>query len=252
MYNHRIFRERGIDMSLKFRSMFGRCLGIAALIALCAQLLPAARVIVSNPTGGTYNGHNGMTLPISWSSNVALTGQVKIELRNQPSTETAMTIASSISNTGHYSWTIPSDVPNANYRVKVTFLSDGSNGQSELFSISPWVQLSNPNQHVNTTIWRRDATYAITWSWIGPKTDAMTSVDLFLVPTGGGAQGLIASHVPNSGSYTWKVPANCPLGPFYLCVGGPETGGSWTRAMVTMAVALIALPPDAKQPVIKK
>jgi hypothetical protein len=253
MYNLRIFREGGISMSLKFSLMFGRRLGIAALVALCAPLLPAATVTVSNPVWGTTDGHNGMSLPISWSADAALTGQVRIELRNQPSTETVKTIASSTANNGHYSWTIPSDVPNAIYRVRVTFLSGGSSGQSQMFWISPWVKLTNPDQGVNNTTWRRDGTYAIAWSWTGPKTDAMTSVDLFLLPTGGGGtQGMIASHVPNSGSYAWKVPANCPLGSFYLCIGEPGTGSSWTRAAVTMAVALIALPPDAKQPVIKK
>jgi hypothetical protein len=240
-------------MSTKLRSTLGRCVWIPALIVLCVPFLPAATITVNNPVWGTPDGHNGKTLAISWSADVSLTGQVRIELRNQPSTETVKMIASSTSNTGHCSWTIPSDVPNAIYRVRVTFLSGGSSGQSQMFWISPGVKLTNPDQGVNTTVWRRDGTYAIAWAWTGPKTDAVTSVDLFLLPTGGGAtQAMIASHVPNSGTYTWKVPANCPLGSFYLCVGEPGTGSSWARAVVTMAVALIAIPPDAKMPVIKK
>jgi hypothetical protein len=240
-------------MNIKLCSALGRCAWIPALIALCAPLLPAATITVSNPVWGTTDGHNGKALAISWSADVALTGQVLIELRNQPSTETVKTIASSTSNTGHFAWTIPSDVPNAIYRVRVTFLSGGSSGQSQMFWISPWVRFSNPDPGVNNTTWRRDGTYAIAWAWTGPKTDAMTSVDLFLLPTGGGAtQALIASHTPNSGTYTWKVPANCPLGSFYLCVGEPGTGSSWARVVVTMAGALIPIPPDAKKPVIKK
>jgi hypothetical protein len=240
-------------MSTKLRSTLGRCVWIPALTALCASVLPAATVTVSNPVWGTTDGHNGKSLAISWSADVALTGQVLIELRNQPSTETVKTIAASTSNSGHYSWTIPSDVPNAIYRVRVTFLSGGSSGQSQMFWISPWVKLTNPDQGVNTTTWRRDATHTISWTWTGPKTAAMTSVDLFLLPTGGGSmRALIASHAPNSGSYSWNVPADCPLGSFYLGVGEPGTGSSWTRAVVTMAIARITLPPGTKAPVIKK
>jgi hypothetical protein len=240
-------------MSTKLRVAFGRTVLILSFVALLAPFLPAATITVSNPVWGTPDGRNGKALAITWSADVPSASQVLIELRNQPSTETVKTIASSAPNTGQYSWTIPSDVPNAIYRVRITLLSGGASGQSQMFWISPWVRFTNPDPGVNTTTWHRGATYAIAWAWTGPKTEAMTSVDLFLLPTGGGAtRALIASHVPNSGSYTWNVPADCPLGSFYLGVGEPGTGSSWARVVVTMAIARITLPPGTKAPVIKK
>jgi hypothetical protein len=237
VYNQTRFLEGGIRMSNKPRSMVGRCIWIPALIALCAMLLPAATITVSSPVWGTQEGRNGKSLTIAWSADAALTGQVRIELRDQPSYVTVKTIAASTSNTGHYSWTIPADVSKAIYRVRVTFLSGGSSGQSQMFWIVPWVKFNNPPADTYDTVWHRGDSEAITWSWVGPKTGA-EFVDVFLAKTADEAsRAMIASHVPNANGYMWKIPADCPLGSFFLSLGESGTGGSYTRTTITVKVA---------------
>lgn len=90
--------------------------------SITGSIVPANGLILTSPNGGE-SWMQGSTQVVTWASGMG--GNVKIELfKNGVLTST---IAASTANDGSHSWAIPSNqVLGANYRLRLTSLTDGS------------------------------------------------------------------------------------------------------------------------------
>ncbi|MBN2042865.1 MAG: hypothetical protein JW754_03585 [Candidatus Aenigmarchaeota archaeon] len=163
---------------------------------------PSRSITVTSPNGGeTYN--KGETRTITWSSS-GITGNVKIDLLKGGSNE--MTLVTSTSNDGSYSWTVPGSLADgSDYSIKITSLSyttvsDVSNNYFTITTpVSRSITVTSPNGGETCNI---GETCPITWN----SQNAGTSVRIDLA-RGGSVASVIQSSAVNSGSYSWTVPS---------------------------------------------
>ena len=135
------------------------------------------------------------------------------------------TIASSTSTgsggSGSYTWNIPADKPLSNeYKIRVQSTSQptvkdlSNNHFSIVADTTPTSSITvvSPN---GGEIWKRGNAYPITWSY----TDNIGSSVRIILLRGDNPVMTIASNTPigsdGSGSYTWNIPADKPLGNDY-------------------------------------
>ena len=153
-------------------------------------------------TAGTYNN-------ITWTSNVI--GNVKIVLL-KGGVQYSL-IASSIPNTGSFSWRIPAGIlPGTDYAVKIMkysnpLINDVSDAN---FSIvvggGTSITLIAPN---GGETWTAGTANTITWT-----SDIVGNVRIALLKNG--IQfSLIASYLPNTGTFSWNTPISIPTGTDY-------------------------------------
>ncbi len=111
-----------------------------------------------------------------------------------------MTIISSTSNDGSYSWTVP-DAPSSNSLVRISDASNASvsDVSNNVFSIKIGIlTLSSPN---GGELLLFNSSQSITWSSIGNTS----FVDILFSIDGGTNWSTIAASVSNSGQYNWLV-----------------------------------------------
>jgi len=163
--------------------------------------LYAPIITVTSPNGGETWIANS-THNITWTSS-DFTGNVKIEL-SVDSGANWTTIAASVTNSGSYSWTVPS-TPSTTCLIRVSDAADGtpSDVSDAVFRIDPEteeVTLTSPNGGEN---WIINTNQEITWtaSSIIPFVRLEYSIDNGVTYTE------ITASTPNDGSYTWTVPA---------------------------------------------
>jgi Leucine-rich repeat (LRR) protein len=165
-------------------------------------ITPAGYYIeVYSPNGGE-EWAAGNNYGIIWSAGPSI-----IDVSINYSTDGGSTwipIAASFPNYGYYSWTIPNS-PSSNCLVRVSDLSgmccDVSNS---VFTISPptfpFITVTSPNGGEACYI---GSPYDITWSDSGIV--GLISIDYST--NGGYSWNPIAGSIPDTGSYTWTVPA---------------------------------------------
>ena len=168
---------------------------------------PTPTIIVTSPNGGE-NWQAGSTQIITWTS-TGVTGTVQIQpyLNGVPQTN----IAASASNSGSYSWSIPSNyTPGTTYKIGISAMSgtvaDLSNSYFTISS-SPTITVTSPNGGEN---WQAGTTQTITWSSIGVTGAVQIQPYLNGVP-----QTNIAASASNTGSYSWSIPSNYTPGTTY-------------------------------------
>lgn len=143
---------------------------------------------------------------ITWTG---FTGSdVKIELYKGVSLH--RTIASSTANDGLYAWTVPgTQEAGSDFRVKVTSISNPSqfDDSDDDFTIMDMPRVVFPAASKIT--WDRGSSYEIAWSGF---TGASVMIEL--------CRGLVVDRTitpstANTGSFTWTVPGDQPLGADY-------------------------------------
>jgi len=144
------------------------------------------------------------TNTITWSSANA-GNYVKIELYKNGIFDS--TITSSTSNSGTYSWAIPSGLsPGSSYKIRVTSLSYSDiSDESGSFSISErdrYITITSPKQ--GDTLFREDK-YTIRWQ----STHAGNNVKIEYGT--GSSYNTIVSSTSNSGTYSWTIPSGLSL-----------------------------------------
>ena len=156
-----------------------------------------SNITVTAPNGGetwaVSSTHN-----ITWNS-VAIGNSVKIEV-SRDSGATWTTVAPHVLDTGSYAWTVSGPVT-TNARVRITSISNpGVSGASAAdFNIGQNIIVTSPN---GGEIWSVLGTPRnITWT----STGFSGPVKIELSRDSGVTWNVIASPVPNSGSYTWVV-----------------------------------------------
>ena len=133
---------------------------------------------ISSGTSIGSGGHGSYTWPIYWSGSTGSDYKVKIQSLSQPNVK---------------------DTSNNNF-----IITKGT--------IASSITVTSPN---GGETWQRGKTYPISWSYAGSPG---SSVSIVLLK--GGTQVLtIASSIPigsgGSGSYSWKIPSDKPIGKDY-------------------------------------
>jgi len=201
---------------------------------------PGLRVV--SPNGGE-SWAPGSTQSIAWSSVGVTISSVKIELStNGGSTWT--TLAASASNTGVYSWTVPSTLSTT---CLVRISDTGTSGLSDVsdgyFSIAV-------NQNANKItvvapnggeVWQALTTQNIVWTTQG----TVGPVHIELTTNAGASWSDIIATTPNTGSLAWTVP-NTPSPQCGVRISQASNGAP---ADTSDAVFTIAAPPKASPPV---
>ncbi|MDZ7339377.1 MAG: cohesin domain-containing protein [candidate division KSB1 bacterium] len=155
---------------------------------------------VTSPNGGEKWTVNS-TYNITWTYS-DYSGNVKLEYSTDAGTSWT-TIVASTSNTGSYAWKIP-NTPSNTCRVRISSATSGipSDISDANFSIEPeteQITLVSPN---GGETWIVNTQRQITWS----ATSVITNVRLWY-SMNGGANWTEITTAPNTGSYTWTVPA---------------------------------------------
>ncbi|MFA5033868.1 MAG: C1 family peptidase [bacterium] len=163
-----------------------------------------ALVALTAPNGGETI-IKGDTYIIKWFN---VTGDVKIDLYKGGVFNS--TIVSSVSNTGVYSWVVPTSLgTGADYKIRVSRVSNASvyDESDNYFTITvPNVVVTTPNGGES---WVAGSPYTIKWTSVG-----VSSVNISLYK-GGVLNSNIASNVGSTGSYYWNIPASQALGTDY-------------------------------------
>lgn len=157
-------------------------------------------ITVTSPNGGE-RWVRGTTQSITWNSS-GVSGNVKIEYKKGIVTGT---IASSVANTGSYSWSIPTSQETRNdYKIVVTSLADSSvkDESNSTFTIAdPDAALSVTSPNGGET-WTAGSSHSITWSSVSIPINADIKIELL---KGGSVNRTITSTAQN-GSYSWTIP----------------------------------------------
>jgi hypothetical protein len=226
-------------MDEKNKPFVAMAMGALVFAVLTAGFLRGETIVVKSPPyANGYALKNSKSYMVNWTADFALTGHVRIELRNANSTATMLTVAASYPNTGRYRWTIPTNVAAGAYHIRVTFLSGGLYDDSDPFSIMPWFLITTPECGPGGN-WMRGKTYVITWSAVGPMPDT-AQLSMRNVETN--AVSIIAESVPNSGSYSWKVPMHFPLGDYNLMFLFKNTLTAACSGRIKIIPALVLMP----------
>lgn len=147
---------------------------------------------------------------ITWLSGSLIGANVRIKLYKADAE--LDTIVASTPNTGSYSWTVASSGgAGSDYAVYVESTANSlRNDTSDLFSIeaSP-MMVTAPNGGES---WAPGSTHAITWTWTGGAPSANVKIKLFKA---GAYDRWITGGAANTGTYSWKIPVDLPLGVAY-------------------------------------
>lgn len=192
-----------------------KLLGILVLFVLTIGLASAASITVTEPHAGLF-WPKGKTATIYWNKEGTLPENVKITLRDENSTAELMVIADPAPNSGSYSWAIPANTANGKYVIRVKAKGLDIHGDSGVFNIHKYAKLTVTNPQGGET-WMETTTHVITWTKEGNLSE---TVNIFLgrmVPYPFCVK-VIDDHAPNSGSFTWTVPGDIPVGDYKLWI----------------------------------
>ena len=189
------------------------------LILMSMGWIHAQSISISSPYP-MMTWHTGEEYEIKWSSTGQMDNMVRIVLRRNDTP--FRVIAQSESNDGSYTWTIPPDIPEGSYvmRVRTNPVQYPSvTGNSGTFFIKPPVvpkiEVYKPD---GSSHWLKGQPYSIRWSQtksLGQyvqiqlfKVDETTEVKLF--PS--------LSAINNMGAYKWTVPLSVTPGNYKIKV----------------------------------
>lgn len=196
----------------------GRCYidsnGIGSFSSLNDDLAQAALLsyvtplTLTAPNGGE-SWQVGSTQSITWDDNGAIGASVKLKLYKGGVLHSFLT--GTISNTGTYSWSVPTSLtPGDDYDIVVYtpdyLYTDASDAR---FSIAaPPLYLTAPNGGES---WQMGTTQSITWTHDVATGDYVK----FKLYKGGVFQRFLGGLFPNSDSYAWKIPTDLAAGSDY-------------------------------------
>jgi len=192
-----------------------------AFIAIFAAVgtLGAQSITVTSPYPQmTWN--NGTEYTIRWSANGQMDATVRIILRRNGAL--FRMINDNTPNDGSYDWTIPADIPEGSYVIRVRTNPGqyaGVGGDSNLFHIkpppTPAIEVYQPHAGDH---WLKGQPYVIRWHKNG---ELHTRVYIELFNQAGTQQVMNIAFrgvADNSGHYSWTVPASVTPGNYRIKV----------------------------------
>ncbi|MBI3189926.1 MAG: T9SS type A sorting domain-containing protein [Ignavibacteriales bacterium] len=191
-------------------------------------------ITVTSPNGGE-DWSIGTSKNITWTTaNVPSFAMVKIEYSINGEEGPYNLIATNATNTGSYRWVVPGPISGA-ARIRLTTSYRevvGTDVSNSNFTISPALSITvtSPNGGEN---WLINSTKLITWT----TTGNISKVKLDYSVNSGATFTTIATNVPNTGSYQWRVPGPATL---YASVrisdvANPTTVRDWSEAFFAMS-----------------
>jgi len=166
-------------------------------------------LIVTDPGDGDAL-KKGSKTTIAWMAGSMVGANVRIKLYKGGLP--LDTIVDSTPNTGTYSWTVASSgAAGDDYAIYVESTSNSlRNDTGDEFAIaaSP-ITVTAPNGGES---WAPGSTHAITWTWAGGSPSASVKIKLFKA---GAFDRWINGGVANTGTYSWKIPVDLPIGDAY-------------------------------------
>ncbi len=180
-------------------------------------------ITVTAPAAGAV-WKKGEAKTILWTSQGNTGANVRITLRAPGQAGAVLEIVQSAPNTGSFPWTVPDSVPAGSYSIRVRSTTQIT-GNGGVFSIAeksgtlpfPFVTIQEPG---TGAVWLRTAGHDIKWTKLGPQPPA---VRLLLMDTSlANVVHVIAESAPNSGTFTWQIPAAVEDGSYRLRIASPD------------------------------
>ncbi len=197
------------------------------LLSLCLLAVSAwsQTITVTSPAAGAA-WKQGETKTIQWTRQGETGANVRIVLRAPGQTAAVLEIADPAPNSGSYSWTIPDSIPAGTYVIRVRSVTNSqATDDSGQFQIQekagglpfPFVTIQEPAENA---IWGRTSSHAIKWTKYGPQppTVRLSLMDASLA----NVVHVISESAPNSGTFTWQVPAAVANGTYRLRIASPD------------------------------
>lgn len=197
-----------------------KIVGLIILVFLIGSTLAAQTITVTKPTDFPSEPYcAGKTYPITWTTTGSLPNQVRISLRNETSTAEVALIADPAPNSGTFLWTIPANLADGKYVVRVKAKGAAVYGDSQASTMvtCPAIRITNPHQG---DTWVETTTQVITWDVIGNIPNGSKIV---LLDSSGKVARPIADHIGNQGGYAWQVQGNLTIGTYFLQISATAT-----------------------------
>ncbi len=180
------------------------------LFILAFGWLGAATIMVTKPAADEI-WVKGQPCQVVWTKSGIMPNLVRISLRDKTGATQVKLLADNQPNSGSYSGTVPQDVADGQYVVRVKVKNATVSDDSDVFIIAA---SAGPSIHVTKPTtgdkWKRNTSYAVTWTKTGTMPNSV-KIDL-MNKNGTTVVEPIADNQPNNGSYHWPVPADTPLG----------------------------------------
>jgi uncharacterized Zn finger protein len=224
-----------------------KLLGLGILLILAASVF-AATVTVTKPAGGE-TWIKGQPCQIIWTKSGDMPNAVRISLRDKTAATEVKLIADNQPNSGSYTWTVPQDVPDAQYVVRVKVKNAAVSDDSDVFNIAASVAPPPVTPTITVTKpaagdkWHRGDPGLVTWTKSGtmPNTVKISLMDKNSI----NMVREIVDGAQNSGSYSWTVPNDVPFGDYRVRVLVKTTSISDDSDTFSIAVKTIGGAPVA-------
>jgi hypothetical protein len=218
---------------------------VCLVVLIMAASLFGASVTVTSPAAGA-TWVKGQGYAIAWTKTGDMPNTVRISLRDKTGATEVKLIADNQPNSGSYSWTVPQDVPDGEYVIRVKVKNAAVSDDSGVFSIAssaPPAASITVTKPASGDSWNRSASHLITWT----KTGSMPNlVKISLMDQNSVAVVReIADNQPNSGSYSWTIPADIAFGSYRVRVAVKTTTIKDDSA--TFKIGMMAMKPPAKK-----
>ncbi len=200
-----------------------------------AAAAPAGTIDVWEP--GTYLSvwREGQGHAVQWKITGSLSGTYTGLLMDSTATNIVSTLFTS-GNCCSYGFDGPHPFVPGQYRVRVRNDATGIFGDSAVFTLSPdTIILTQP---IVSTKWQKTRTYTITWTRKGTQPN---TVRIELNDQTSSHTHIIDYDAPNTGSFSYKVPADMEVGPYYIKIS-TNVPGLYGQTPIFHIINLVRLP----------
>jgi len=192
-----------------------KLLGISVLFVLTIGLATAATISVYLPKAGDV-WTTGPVQYVYWTVTGNLPNLYTITFMNAQGTTAGQGVRGYVKGYGAGVVNWPYNVSPGPYRVRVASVGTPVFGDSAVFTVhTDSIKITQPTA---ASQWCWTKTYNITWNIMG---NLPWSVKIDLESPTNQLVKVIAAEAPNSGSYSWTVPAGLPMGKYTIHIQYP-------------------------------
>lgn len=198
------------------------------------------QTIQLNAPKGGEKWLNGNTYTITWATSRPINGDtVKISLLKNGNS--VQVISASTPNNGSFAWKVPINLAqSSNYQIQIASTKNLANGgHSGPLTITP-IDVVAPAAN---TAWANGKTYQVKWN--SNKTGIGSSIRVTLYK-GGVFQRVITKGTPNTGSFSWMVPADlAPDNNYQLQLSSTLNSAITVNSPIFTVTPIVVLSPTA-------
>jgi hypothetical protein len=210
--------------------------GDSPVFKIAAVPLIGTITIIRPTLGDTF--WMGLPFIITWKQTGNLPGQVSISLVNPNGTAVVQQLIPSTANSGSVGQNLPFGLAAGPYRVRVKTIGAEVFGDSQVFNVSPdSLKITQPTYGSN---WKERSTRAITWTTTGNLPNSLMIT--LLNKAKNKIVKVIAESAPNTGSFSWTVPGDIPLGEYYIRIKVNSSVVENTSEPLYLSLAMLKMP----------